>query len=87
MHFLASQGFLDWDSSIGMMFSVIMQSNYETLDWGEKISNSMTKQDFSRLHWHRVAMSHIELFEGVAWEVEVAKAVGSEASKENATKR
>lgn len=54
-----------------MMFSLIMQSNYETLD----------------LHWHRVAMSHIELFEGVAWEVEIAKAVGSEASKENATKR
>lgn len=72
-----------------MMFSVVMQSNDETLDWGEgeKISNPMTKQDFSRLHWHRVAMSHIELFEEVAWEVEIAKAVGSEASKENATKR
>ena len=29
------------DSSFGMMFSVVMQSNYETLDW--EISNSMTE--------------------------------------------
>lgn len=79
--------FLLRDSSFGMMFSVVMQSNDETLDWGEKISNSISKQDFSRLHWHRVAVTHIELSEEVAWEVEIAEAVGSEASQENAVKR